>query len=96
MCENVNLPSRAPVVASPEGLTGNTTEVHKMDEICKQCPVQLMLRQRRYISINNWDNILQNCNTDQSSNDGCGQMSKIEVETTYLHMFTTHWSHDSS
>ena len=26
----------------------------------------------------------------QSSNDGCGQLSKIEVETTYLYMFTTH------
>ena len=49
MCENVNLPSRAPVVASPEGLTGSTTQVYKMDEICEQCRVQLMLRQRRYI-----------------------------------------------
>ena len=49
MCENVNLPSRAPVVASPEGLTGSTTQVYKMDEICEQCRIQLMLRQRRYI-----------------------------------------------
>ena len=49
MCENVNLPSRAPVVASPEGLTGSTTQVYKMDEICEQCRSQLMLRQRRYI-----------------------------------------------
>ena len=48
MCENVNLPSRAPVVASPEGLTGSTTQVYKMDEICEQCRIQLMLRQRRY------------------------------------------------
>ena len=47
MCENVNLPSRAPVVASPEGLTGSTTQVYKMDEICEQCRIQLMLRQRR-------------------------------------------------
>ena len=50
MCENVNLPSRAPVVASPEGLTGSTTQVYKMDEICEQCRIQLMLRQRRYKS----------------------------------------------
>ena len=49
MCENVNLPSRAPVVASPEGLTGSTTQVYKMDEICEQCRIQLMLRQRRYM-----------------------------------------------